>query len=253
MKESLIYAYEFLAKGGIVMIPIGLCSLLSIVLFFERLIVYRKATKNTALKSIAILDALQNKHYERAHVLCDNDNSPLSALALKTLKSRDLSRETIQGYLENEASQQLARLERSLPMLGTIATISPLLGLLGTITGMIKIFGRVSDEFQQSGVADPGLLAGGIWEALITTAAGLCVAIPAFLGHRYLSGKLDLLILDLEQATTGFLDAIAPPPKANLLPSHANPLPAPQTVSSPAPQIPQELAPAPNPSQHTAP
>ncbi len=214
MYETFKHCFEFLAKGGIFMIPIALCSIASIVLFVERLLTVRKARKNMEEKRESLLEAIRAGQFERAYTLCDGSSIPLVVIAKTALDSRDLSREALAERLNDVASREIATLERYFSMLGAIASVSPLLGLLGTVTGMIQVFGRVADEFNMGGQANPGMLAGGIWEALITTAAGLCVAIPTFIMHRYLVGRLDEFVLELEDATTKIIDAIAPPPRA---------------------------------------
>ena len=205
--------FDFLAKGGIFMIPIALCSVASGVIFIQRLIVLKRAFKELRTKKVPLLEAIRATQYERAYTLCDGSDNALVAIAKTALDSRKLARSALSERLCDTASRETARLERFFSMLGALASISPLLGLLGTVTGMIQVFGRVADEFNMGGQATPGMLAGGIWEALITTAAGLCVAIPAFIMHRYLSSKLDAFVLELEEVSAAILDAIAPPPQ----------------------------------------
>ena len=213
MYEILTHCYDFLAKGGVFMIPILLCSLGSVVIFVERCVTLRRARHDMEQRKTALLDAIRQHQYERAYTLCDGVSIPLIVIARKALDSRSLTREALAERMQDTASSEVARLERFFSMLGALASISPLLGLLGTVTGMIQVFGRVADEFNMGGQANAGMLAGGIWEALITTAAGLCVAIPAFIMHRYLVSRLDDFVLELEDASTSILDAIVPPPQ----------------------------------------
>ena len=215
MPEIFTNAVDFLSKGGIVMLFIFLCSIGAIVLVIERCIALRADKKQTNQLTKPLLEALGNAHFERAYSLIDSHPCALSAIASTALKHQGHSRESIQEAMTDEARQQDARLNRFIPMIGSIASISPLLGLLGTVTGMIQVFSRLADEYDAGAIANPGMLAGGIWEALLTTAAGLCVAIPVFLFHRLLSSKLDALMLQLESISAQILDIIAPAPKAD--------------------------------------
>lgn len=214
MFDSITSAYHFLAKGGLIMIPIAFCSLAAVVIFFERYLVLRSAKKQGQIFRLKIIEAIGEKQFERANTLCDQSTTPLAMIARTALEHKDFEREAIQEAMIDEARRQSARLELRLPMLGAIANISPLLGLLGTVTGMIQVFGRLADEFLQGTQANPALLANGIWEALLTTAAGLTVAIPSFILHRMLSSRFDALMLDIEQSATEVLNAISPHPKA---------------------------------------
>ncbi len=215
MVDILKNCFEFLSKGGVFMIPIALCSIASVVIFVQRLIVLKKAFRELRTKKNALLEAIGNAQYERAYTLCDGSDNALITIVKTALNARKLVREALSEKISDTASRETARLERFFSMLGALASISPLLGLLGTVTGMIQVFGRVATEFNAGGQANPGMLAGGIWEALITTAAGLCVAIPAFLMHRYLVSKLDAFVLELEDASNAILDVIAPPPEVS--------------------------------------
>ena len=197
------------------MLFIFLCSIAAIVLVIERMLALHADKKQTRLLTSPLIDALQNAHFERAFSLIDSHPCALAAIASTALKHRGHSRESIQEAMMDEARQQDARLNRFIPLIGSISTISPLLGLLGTVTGMIQVFSRLADEYDAGAMANPGMLAGGIWEALLTTAAGLCVAIPVFLFHRLLTSKLDDLMLQLEATSSQILDILAPAPKSD--------------------------------------
>ena len=212
MPDFLAQTLAFLSKGGVLMIFIFLCSIAAVVFFVERLVVLSSTAKQLRKLKAPLLDAIGNGQFERAMTLCDGDPSPLGALAKAVIKHRTLAREAIQEAADDEAKRQFARLNRFIPSLGAIASISPLLGLLGTVTGMIQVFSHLADEYAAGAHANPGMLAGGIWEALLTTAAGLCVAIPAFLMHRFLNAKLDAIWLELEGCVTEIIDILAPHP-----------------------------------------
>ncbi|PLX98447.1 MAG: MotA/TolQ/ExbB proton channel family protein [Desulfuromonas sp.] len=196
--------FEIFQKGGPLMWPIALCSVLALAIFLERLWNYRKFQQgNEAL--IDEIDPLLNEaKYEEASVACQRYGNPLSRVYLTAIRLAGRSREQIKAVVEEAGSRELAALERLLGLLGTIATITPLLGLLGTVLGMIRAFTVLAVE----GVGSPATLGGGISEALITTAAGLTVAIPTILLHKYLSGRVDRISLDLEVRALRVVDRL---------------------------------------------
>jgi biopolymer transport protein ExbB len=144
-------------------------------------------------------DQLDPEHLQRLH-----ESSPLGQMLATGLSNRHAPRELIKESIEDVGRHSVHELERYLNALGTIAAISPLMGLLGTVIGMIKVFAAITT----SGVGNPGVLAGGISEALITTAAGLCVAIPALIGYRYLRARVDALVVQMEKETIKFLETV---------------------------------------------
>lgn len=212
MLEFFTNAFDFLAKGGVLMIFIFLCSIVAVVFFIERFIALSAALRQTLTMRDLLVEAVKDRQYERALTLCDSNKGPIADLAKSIIRNRQLTREGIQEILADESKRQFAKLNRYIPAVGVIASISPLLGLLGTVTGMIQVFSSLADEYAAGAHANPGMLAGGIWEALLTTAAGLCVAIPAFLLHRILNAKLDKLWLELEKTTSELIDLTAPLP-----------------------------------------
>lgn len=211
--ESLQNAVLFLAKGGVVMIFILLCSIAAVILIVQRWLVLRADTRQTKALRAPLLEAITQDQYERVATLTDNHPCALSHITKVALQNRTIARQPLQEIMTDEARRQEARLNRFLPTIGTIASISPLLGLLGTVTGMIQIFSRLADEYNAGSLANPGMLAGGLWEALLTTAAGLCVAIPTFMFHRGLNASLDCLMLNLEEISALILQHFAPAPQ----------------------------------------
>jgi len=176
------------------MVPILLCSITALAIFLERVWQLRR-TKVVPPDFIHEVEALIRRgNIPDALMLCQNNGSSIARIILIGLKNAGKRRESIKEYLEEVGRQESALLERFVEGLGTIAGVSTLLGLLGTISGMIKIFSVISTQ----NVVNPGLLAGGISEALITTYAGLTVAIPALVMYKYLQSKADALILEME-------------------------------------------------------
>ena len=198
MPEILTNAVDFLSKGGIVMLFIFLCSIGAIILVIERFIALRADKKQTNQLTKPLLEALGNAHIERAYSLTDSHPCALSAIASTALKHQGHSRESIQEAMTDEARQQDARLNRFIPMIGSIASISPLLGLLGTVTGMVSTF----EVITLYGNQNPVLMADGISEALISTQSGLLVAFPLTLLKQRLDERIEILKQEMELGAT---------------------------------------------------
>lgn len=196
--------FEIFQKGGPLMYPILFCSVLAFAIFLERLWNYRKFQQNNQLLLNEVEPLIADNQLEQASVACQRFGSPLSRVYVTAIRLAGRSREQIKAVVEETGSREIASLERYLGLLGTIATITPLLGLLGTVLGMIRAFTVISVQ----GVGTPATLGGGISEALITTAAGLTVAIPTILLHKYLTGRLDRISLDLEVKALKVVDRL---------------------------------------------
>ena len=205
MKE----AYEFLKLGGPIMIPIALCSVIALTIFLERLWALQRQRILPSQFVRLLRSALQQRRWDRARSLCEGNDSVFARVIGAVLVHQGRRREIVKESLEEAGGRELARLERGLGALGAIASVAPLLGLLGTVTGMIGVFKMVIEEAQSTGEVNPASLAGGIWEALMTTAAGLSVAIPAFLMFKFLIARVDGMILEMEGSSSDLVDHIA--------------------------------------------
>ncbi len=186
---------EIFQKGGIIMYFILLCSLIAAIIIIERLIYFRRIRVDEDALIARLRATLQKGHHDEALAICENHPSPITNLARVGIEHRYHPKQVIRDAIMDAASLETPKLERSLSALGTIANIAPLLGLLGTVTGNIRAFG-VLGAF--GAVGDPGLLARGIAEALITTAAGIVVAIPTIIFYNHLVSKVNHIILRLE-------------------------------------------------------
>jgi biopolymer transport protein ExbB len=195
---------EIFYKGGPLMYPILLCSMIAWAIFFDRLWSYHKIQKQLQSLTIDVERLYRSDRLDEALELCQKRQTPLSRLFLAALRQAGSSRGHIKTMVEEVSGREVASLERYLGLLGTIATITPLLGLLGTVLGMIRAFTVIATE----GVGTPATLGGGISEALITTAAGLSVAVPVILLHKYLSSRVDRLTLDLEEYSMQVVDLV---------------------------------------------
>ena len=186
---------EVIQKGGPVMIPILGLFFIGTVIIIERLIFFHKIKVDEDKMINRLKEALKQNHYQEALSICETNPSPVTNLMKVGIDNRHLGATSIRDTIVSAANMEVPRLERFLSSLGTIAHISPLLGLLGTVTGNINAFG-VLGKF--GSVGDPALLASGISEALITTAAGLIVSIPTIIFYNYLVNKVNHIIIRLE-------------------------------------------------------
>lgn len=177
------------------MFPILICSILSLAIFLEKLWILQKNKVVPHAFIVKIEHLLRSEKIEEAMEVCKKSQSPISRILLNGMKNFGKKREEIKEIVEEVGKREAAYLDRHVENLATIASVSTLLGLLGTIAGMIKVFGVISVQK----VVNPSMLAGGIAEALYTTGAGLSVAIPTLIFYRYLSGKSDHLILEMEE------------------------------------------------------
>ena len=195
---------DFIISGGPLMIPIILCSVIALGVFLERLFYLRrkKIIPEDLLRDVE--DLLKTDRVNDVLALLRRDRSPMARIFLAAMKNYGKSRETIKVAVEEIGGQEAEYLNKYVVVLSVIAQVSPLLGLLGTVQGMIQVFNKVVS----GSVADPSQMAGGISVALITTAGGLTVAIPALIGYHYLLGKANDLILDMQQYSIGLVELI---------------------------------------------
>jgi biopolymer transport protein ExbB len=204
---------ELLIKGGILMIPIALCSVLALAITIERIINLTLQKVHPPEFIAKIKRLLTQGKVGEAVAICTNTASPIAQIIEAGILKRHQDREHIKEAIEQAGKQQATQLHKYLGVLATIASISPLLGLLGTVAGMIKVFQVISIK----GVGNPGALAGGISEALITTAAGLVVAIPTLVVHNYFYKRANRFVLYMENTSLELLDILGEnfPPTAN--------------------------------------
>lgn len=195
---------EIVIAGGWLMVPIVLCSIIAVAIVIERFVVLRRKR----VLPDGVLDRVRKwasqRELDRQHIEQLRRSSALGQVLSAALVNRHRGREVIKDAVEDTGRHVVHELERFLNTLGTIAGITPLLGLLGTVIGMIKVFSAIMIH----GVGDPGQLAGGISEALITTAAGLTVAIPSFFFYRYFRGLVRGYVVQMEQQAIELLHAI---------------------------------------------
>ena len=196
--------FELLKAGGILMVPIVACSILALAIILERFWTLRASRVAPRQTINELWRWIKKKELNGRKLKALQGSSPLGRVLAGGLMNAKHGREIMKESIEHEASQVIHDLERFLNPLGTVATITPLLGLLGTVIGMIKVFA----EIQLAGVGNAGNLAGGISEPLITTAAGLSVAIPALICHRYFIRRVDELVVGMEQEAIKLVEVV---------------------------------------------
>lgn len=197
--------FSIFLKGGFIMWLILACSVIGLMVIIDRFIVLRKAKINIPAFMVRIRGFIKKRDISGAISHCMQENSPVSNIIRKGLKKYKLGHERVEEAIENAGRQEVSKLEKGLPILATVAGIAPLLGFLGTVTGMITAFMTIQDL---QGSANPSDLAGGIWEALITTAFGLIVGIPALAFYNYFLSAVKKLVGDMETVANDVVDII---------------------------------------------
>lgn len=197
--------FDFLAKGGVLVGPIVLCSVVALAIFVERLIRLSRVKIHGNGWMAKMATHLKNGEDRLAREMARSDDTPMGRILTQAMEVKNQDRETIQTVLGHAAETESRELSRYLQALATIGNITPLLGLLGTVLGMIKAFMVIQE---MGGKVNASVLAGGIWEAMLTTALGLAVALPTMVAHSYLSARVDRYESQLQDGIVGFLKAI---------------------------------------------
>jgi biopolymer transport protein ExbB len=197
--------FEIFFKGGPVMWPILACSIVAVAILLERLYSLRRSRILPQDRLVEIGSLLKRGRIKEALAICRNHPSPMTAIIMAGIVNHKRPRVEIREAIEDAGRHEVSTLRRYLPTLSAVVSVSPMLGLLGTVTGMIKVFQVVEVQ----GAGEPAVLAGGIWEALLTTAAGLAVAIPALAIYHYLSTRADRLLEEMEKQSIVMLNIIA--------------------------------------------
>jgi len=195
---------EIVKAGGWLMVPIVACSVVAVAIFFERLWTLQRRRVVPGTLTSEIWELVKHNQLDSRQIARIQHSSPLGQVLAAGLAHRHSPREVMKESIEDTGRHVVIELERYLGPLGTIAAISPLLGLLGTVSGMIRAFTAITAQ----GVGNPTVLAGGIAEALVTTAAGLTVAIPSLIAYRYLRGRVDRLVVLIEKEAMAFIEAV---------------------------------------------
>jgi len=210
ISDATLSIWELALKGGLVMIPIALLSLLGMYIFIERIILISRASRLDAEFMNNIRDFMKNDRLDSALSLCRNTQSPIARMIEKGLQRLGRPLGDINAAIENVGSIEVAKLEKNISLLGTVSGAAPMLGFLGTVTGMVKAFYDMSVAGNNLTIQ---VLSGGIYQALITTVAGLIVGIIAYFGYNVLVARIRKLVLNLQLRATEFMDMLHEPVK----------------------------------------
>lgn len=202
--------FELALKGGWVMIPLIILSIIAVYIFFERYFVIKKASKQDLNFMNRIKDYIHDDKVESALALCYSTSSPISAMIAKGLQRIGRPLNDVNAAIENVGKLEISKLEKGFPILATIAGGAPMIGFLGTVMGMIRAF---FDMSKSGNNIDVVLLSAGIYEALVTTVAGLIVGIIAYFAYNYLVARVERVVFRLEASSTEFMDLLNEPVK----------------------------------------
>ncbi|HEY0895404.1 MAG TPA: MotA/TolQ/ExbB proton channel family protein [Sphingobacteriaceae bacterium] len=198
---------DLLMKGGWVMIPIGILLLLGLVIFIERYLTIRKASRDENNLMQQVKSSIITGKLDSAIAICRNSNTPLGRMLQKGLLRIGRPIKDIEGAIENVGKLEVSKLEKNISILGIVAGIAPMLGFIGTISGVIRIFYNIS----LSDNISMGIIAGGLYEKMITSAAGLMIGVLAYIGYHILNIMVDRVILKMETDAVEFIDLLEEP------------------------------------------
>jgi len=204
-----ISAFQLIKSGGPVMYPIMLCSIFAVGVFIEKMILFWNIKADPYELKQKVFDYIKNNKLKEAIQYCDTQKSPIAEIFKSGISKFGSSREEIKEAMEDVSLFEVPQLERRINTLATIANITPLLGLLGTVMGLTDSFHSIQMKATSLNPVTPGDLAGGIWSALLTTVAGLVVAIPTFVAYNYCVSRANHIILDMERGATELVNFIS--------------------------------------------
>jgi len=196
---------EMMTRGGVIMWPILLCSLVAVYVVIERLLVLRRARMDAGQFMLKLKSIYRHGDTSAVLAYCSQKDAPIANIVRRGILKHGQSEAKVREAVENAGREEVYHLERHLSLLASVGGVAPMLGFLGTVTGMIGAFQVIE---QQSGIVNPSALASGIWEALLTTAFGLIVGIPALVLYNYFVSGVRRLVQDMEVTTNEFLDML---------------------------------------------
>ena len=205
LDQEQITVMELLFKGGFMMIPILILFVITIYILIEKILIINRESKSPKGFTDEIISRVKNDDINGAKLICNDTNNPVSRMILKGLNKFNTSLKNIETSIENVGKIEIYNLEKNLSLLATISGAAPMIGFLGTVTGMIQAFISIAEE---EGAVSPKLLSSGIYEAMLTTAAGLFVGIIAYLSYNYLVSRVEKLIHKMEYTTIEFIETL---------------------------------------------
>jgi biopolymer transport protein ExbB len=206
--EDTLSLFELALKGGPVMVPVAICSIIAVYIIVERYFAIKKSSKDDPNFMNNIRDFISNGNIEAARALCRNTISPISRMIEKGIARIGKPLSDIEKAIENVGNIEVVKLEKGLSLLATVAGAAPMLGFLGTVTGMIRAFYNMSKAGDQ---VELSVLSGGMYEAMVTTVAGLIVGIFAQVGYNLLSAMVQKVVYKMENSSIEFLDLLHEP------------------------------------------
>lgn len=201
--------WDLIQKGGPVMYLIIILSVISLGIVIERIYSLNRSRIDAKEFMDKIINSLKRNKVIESIEMCNNTPGPISHIIKAGILKHDRSKPEIKESIDEAAQLEIPQMERHLPILATIAHIAPLLGLLGTVSGMIKAFQVIQNKAATMTPVNPGDLAGGIWESLLATLAGLLVAIPTYVAYNYLVNQVDNLVYDMERSATDLVNILS--------------------------------------------
>ena len=205
LDQEQITVMQLLFKGGFMMIPILILFVITIYILIEKILIINRESKSPKGFTDEIISRVKNDDINGAKLICNDTNNPVSRMILKGLNKFNTSLKNIESSIENVGKIEIYNLEKNLSLLATISGAAPMIGFLGTVTGMIQAFISIAEE---EGAVSPKLLSSGIYEAMLTTAAGLFVGIIAYLSYNYLVSRVEKLIHNMEYTTIEFIETL---------------------------------------------
>jgi len=201
--------WELIQKGGPVMYLIIILSVISLGIIIERMYSLNRARIDAKEFMDGIINSLKRNKVIESIEMCNKTPGPIAHIIKAGILKHDRSKSEIKESIDEAAALEVPLMEKHLPILATIAHIAPLMGLLGTVSGMIKAFQVIQNKAATMTPVNPGDLAGGIWEALLATLAGLLVAIPTYVAYNYLVNQVDSLVYDMERSATDLVNLLS--------------------------------------------
>jgi len=197
---------DLFIKGGPIMYFILVCSIIAVSIFIDKIVSFHKSHIDRKEFMSGLKNELRSKRLTEAGSICMQTPGPIAGILKAGIMHSEQGIPVVKEAMEKVSVQEISRMERGVPLLATFAILPTLLGLLGTVLGLMNVFGKMA---VQSGMLTNTQLSAGIWEAMLTTAFGLTVAIPTYLAYNYLVGKIKDIIVDMEESAAEFTEFLA--------------------------------------------
>jgi len=201
--------WDLFQRGGPLVYPILFCSIIALAVVMDRIYHLRRAKVDTEKFMERVSNALRRNRVVETIDMCEATPGPIAHILKAGLLKHDRPRQEVRDAIEDAGLFEVPRLQKYLNVLGTVAHVTPLLGLLGTVTGMVSAFQVIEEKAAHFGPVNPGDLAAGIWEALLTTVFGLCVAIPSLVAYNWLMSWVNRFVLDMELSARELVNVLS--------------------------------------------